>query len=250
MILVIDAGNTWLKWACLRDGQLGPVTTRVHYGVNPSEWQNELAKITARPARVVVASVAGPALSLRLTEWVRQHWQLTPEYPRAQRSFLGVVNSYQQPEMLSIERWLALLAAWRAVQGPLVTICAGTALTIDLLDADGGHLGGYSIPGSRLMREALHGQTRGIAAAALLDTAATAGVLGINTAGCVQQGARLALAAFADRHVRSFAAASKVSPRVFVTGGAAPQVGQLMRSTHEQAPDLVLRGLCLLLEET
>ena len=249
MILLIDAGNTWMKWTCLAEGRLGPVGSCVHYGVNPAEWQRELAAAVDRPARVVVANVSGSVLPLRLTEWTRQHWQLTPEYPRATRMALGVRNSYEHPEMLAIDRWLAMVAAWQAARAPLVVVCAGTALTIDLLDVDGAQRGWHMVPGARLMREALHAQTRGVAAAALLDSAATDGVFGINTAGCVQQGARLALASFVDRVVDGCAQEIGGPPAVYVTGGAAPQVSALMQCRFQWAPDLVLRGLSMLLSE-
>ena len=83
----------------------------------------------------------------------------------------------------------------------------------------------------------------------MLDPPAVEGVFGINTAGAVQQGARLALAALADRTVVALEQAIAAPARVFLTGGAAPQVSALMSRPVEQVPDLVLRGLALSLAE-
>jgi len=65
----------------------------------------------------------------------------------------------------------------------------------------------------------------------------------------VQQGARLALASLADRTALALEKTAGTAPRVFLTGGAAPQVGALMTRPVEQVPDLVLRGIALLLKD-
>jgi type III pantothenate kinase len=247
--LLIDAGITFLKWARLDGTTLGPSQSVVHHGVEPAEWQDALAASGARPRRVVVANAAGRSFAVRLGDWVRSSWQLEAEFPVAGRAALGVTNAYATPAALGIDRWLGMLAAWDAARVPLMCASAGTAFTLDLVDAAGAHRGGCVVPGARLMRESLHAQTSGVAAAALLDPPAIHGSFGVNTAGAVQQGARLALAALADRAAGTLAAAAGQPARIFLTGGAAPQVAALMQHPVEQVPDLVLRGLALLLAE-
>ncbi len=60
---------------------------------------------------------------------------------------LGVTNGYRQPERLGVDRWMALLAAREMLSGDCVVIDAGSAITLDLLRADGQHLGGAILPG-------------------------------------------------------------------------------------------------------
>ncbi len=249
MTLLIDAGNTFLKWARLEGGAVGASHSVVHHGVEAEEWQGALAAIGARPDRVVVANVAGAAFAGRLRDWSRTRWQVDPQFPTAGRAALGVTNAYTRPEALGIDRWLGMIAAWHEARAPLLCASAGTAFTIDLIDGSGSHRGGCIVPGARLMRESLHVQTSGVAAAAMLDPPATDGVFGINTAGAVQQGARLALAALADRTVLSLEKSAGATARVFLTGGAAPQIAALMTRPVEHVPDLVLRGLALCLAE-
>jgi type III pantothenate kinase len=249
MTVLIDAGNTWLKWARLEGEAVGVAHSVVHHGVDPAEWQGALAAITPRPRRVVVANVAGTTFAARLREWIRATWLLEPQFLVATRTAVGVTNAYATPSALAIDRWLGMVAAWHEARAPLLCASAGTAFTLDLIDASGSHRGGCVVPGVRLMRESLHAQTSGIAAAALLDPPAIDGVFGVNTAGAVQQGARLALAALADRTALALETAAGTAPRVFLTGGAAPQVGVLMTRRVEQVPDLVLRGLALLLKD-
>jgi type III pantothenate kinase len=249
MTLLIDAGNSWLKWARLVDGTVGTSRSIVHHGVEPREWQDVLAAIAPAPRRVVVANVAGASFAVRLREFTRAQWHVDPEFPAASRSALGVTNAYARPTALGIDRWLAMLAAWHVARAPLLCASAGTAFTIDLLDGGGVHRGGCIVPGARLMRESLHAQTSGVAAAAMLDPPAVDGVFGVNTAGAVQQGSWLALAALADRTVLALEQAVAAPARVFLTGGAAPQISALMSRPVEQVPDLVLRGLALVLAE-
>ena len=249
MTLLVDAGNTFLKWARLDDGAVGRSTSVVHHGVEPTEWQAALGNLGRPPRRVIVANVAGPAFASRLRDWARATWQLEPEFPTASRTALGVTNAYPRPAALGIDRWLGMIAAWHAVRAPLLCASAGTAFTIDLVDANGTHRGGCIVPGARLMRESLHAQTSGVAAAAMLDPPAIDGVFGVNTAGAVQQGARHALAALADRTALALEASAGATARVYLTGGAAPQIAALMLRPVEQVPDLVLRGLALCLKE-
>jgi type III pantothenate kinase len=249
MTLLVDAGITFVKWARLAGGAICNPHTAVHHGVDPAEWQAELAALDPAPTRVVVANAAGAVFAGRLIDWCQRTWRIVPQFPVANRSAFGVTNGYREPHALAIDRWLGMIAAWHAARRPLLCVGAGTAFTIDLVDAFGVHRGACSLPGARLMRESLHAQTSGVAAAALLDPPMVAGSFGVNTAGAVQQGGRLALAGLTDRSVGILEQACGVPARVVITGGAAPQVAGLMRHAVEQVPDLVLRGLALTLGE-
>jgi type III pantothenate kinase len=60
--------------------------------------------------------------------------------------------AYAKPEKFGVDRFLALLAAAKA-QRPVLVVGVGTALTIDLLDADGQHHGGRISASPTTMRE-------------------------------------------------------------------------------------------------
>jgi len=249
MTLLIDAGHTELRWARLIDGRLSDVETVTHPGVEPEAWQARLAALAPAPRRIIVANAAGSAFETRFRAWAGRRWQVAPEFPTASAERLGLRNAYVQPDALGADRWFAMLAAWRRAAVPLLVASAGTAFTVDLVDGAGLHRGGCVVPGERLMREALHAQTSGVAAAALLDEAAIEGAFGINTAGAVQQGARLMLAALVDRAARVLESAAGVAPRIFVAGGAAAEVAPLVTRAVEVAPHLVLAGLALIAAE-
>ena len=92
-------------------------------------------------------------------------WRVTPKWLVATRAACGVTNRYANPSQLGADRWAAIVAARRrATAGgqspmPVVVVNAGTAVTIDALDADGVFRGGVILPGMRLMLQALAEKT-------------------------------------------------------------------------------------------
>jgi len=240
--LLIDASGGVLRYARLANGALSDVASVPHRGIEPDEWDVAFGDLSPAPRQVLVANGAGAVFALRFAEWVEQRWGVSVEFPLATGAAGGIHNAHAVPGSLPIDRWLGLLAARARVAGPLIVVVAGPTFSVDLVDAHGAHRGGYGLPGERLMREALYGQTSGVAAAALLDSAAVDGVFGVNTAGAVQQGARLALAALVDRLAEALATLG-AAPHVLMTGGGADVVVALVRREVQLVPDLVLEGL-------
>lgn len=248
MILLLDAGNTRLKWAPLVDGRPGPADAAMHRDVPASDWQRALSAL-GRPARVLVSNVAGPAFGATLHEWSLGAWGIAPEFVATARAAAGVVNAYANPAGLGVDRWLAMIGARNAAHGPLLVVSVGTALTVDAVDADGRHRGGFIVPGIALMRDALYSRTGGIATAAALADAAREGMFGVNTAGAVEQGAIVAHAALAERAALELARLAGASPRRFLTGGDADRLRPWLTMPFESVPDLVLQGLAALATE-
>ena len=247
MTLLVDAGDTALRWVRLEGGVVATRGTVEHLGVEPADWQAALAAAVDAPRRVVIASAAGSAVDVRLRDLVRRQWQIEAEFPVAPAGALGLRNACADPAMLGSHRWLGMLAAWRRAAGALVVLNIGIVLIADLVDVSGMHRGGCRIPGTRLMREALHAQTSGVAAAAMLDPEAVVDGFGVNTAGAVAQGARLALAAVGEQATAALRSAADIKPTVYVTGSAAEEIIPLLRQAVIAAPDLVLDGLALLI---
>lgn len=248
MILLLDVGNTRVKWAPLVGGRAGAVGAAPHRDVPPAEWQRALGSLP-RPSRVLASNVAGPAFGAALHEWTLAAWGIAPEFVVTARAAAGVVNAYLNPAGLGVDRWLAMIGAWRAAHGPLLVVSAGTALTVDAVDADGRHRGGFIVPGIGMMRDALYSRTGGIATAAALADAAREGMFGVNTAGAVEQGAVVAQAALAERAAAELARLTGASPRRFLTGGDAGRLQPWLPSAYESVPDLVLQGLATLATE-
>lgn len=251
MILLLDVGNTRLKWAWLDGEEIGAPRAVLHHGAPAAwaeeleEWQLTLQSEGRSPDRIVVANVAGGTFARLLGGWSKARFGLWPEFITSQASACGVTNAYPKPAMLGVDRWLGLIGARHLEPSPACIVNAGTAVTIDALAGDGQHLGGFILPGMQLMQEALYGRTGNVAAAAEADPARVEGLFGVNTAGAIEEGIALALAALADRAIEAIRAHDQRDPRVFLTGGDAARLAPRLRATATIVPDLVLAGLAI-----
>ena len=156
MILQLDIGNTRIKWRVVENG------TRGGGGAMPSDSLQELPLALAEvgsPAEVWVSSVADPQREALLQAVISEHWGVEAWFARTPATQLGLRNSYRDPARMGVDRWLAMLAAWRSVNGAVCVVDAGSALTIDFVAAAGEHVGGYILPGLDSMERALLSDT-------------------------------------------------------------------------------------------
>ncbi len=246
MILVIDVGNTRLKWAWLTNTGLSDQQAVVHRDAKPGMWTSALFKSGQRPSRVLVSNVAGPVMAKTLARLTKKVFRVDIEFITAAQEFDGLTNGYLDPTLLGADRWLALIGAWTKVKSALCVVDAGTAVKVDSVDARGQHLGGLIAPGIHMMREALMSKTSDIAQAALNSTPSLAGVLANNTVGAVSRGAVFALAGMADRAAEIIEQSTGAVPKLIITGGDAGMITGTMRSHGEIVPDLVLQGLAVI----
>jgi len=246
MILVIDVGNTRLKWAWLTSTGLSDQQAVVHRDAKPGMWTSALFESGQKPSRVLVSNVAGPAMAKTLTQLAKKKFKLTVELVTATQEFQGLTNGYLDPALLGADRWLGLIGAWTMARTALCVVDAGTAVKVDGVDASGQHLGGLLAPGIHMMREALMNRTSDIAKAALCSTPSLAGILANNTIGAVSRGAVFALAGMADRAAEVIEQSTGARPKLFITGGDAGMITGTMLGHGEIVPDLVLRGLALI----
>lgn len=246
MILVIDVGNTRLKWAWLTSTGLSDQQAVVHRDAKPGMWTAALFESGMKPSRVLVSNVAGPVMAKTLARLAKKVFGVEAEFVTAAPELHGLVNGYLDPKLLGADRWLALLGAWTKTRSALCVVDAGTAVKVDSVDATGHHLGGLIVPGIHMMREALMSKTSDIAKAAEHSTPSLAGVLANNTIGAVSRGAVFALAGLADRTAEIIEQSTGVKPKLFITGGDAGMITGTMRTRGEIVPDLVLQGLAVI----
>lgn len=190
MILEFDLGNSRCKWRLVEPGGASvAVGCSAVLPVTPFSW---LSALPQAPRRVRGGSVAAEAINAALVESITARWGVSVEFARSTAECAGVRNGYHQPERLGVDRWLAIVAAYQACRRPVVVIDAGSALTIDLVNAAGQHLGGYIIPGRQMLLDVLHSATAGVRFEQTSEAEALIRC-GRNTGEAVVGGARLAL---------------------------------------------------------
>ena len=241
-LLLVDIGNSRVKWARLDGGALGEQSAAEHTAWSPAEWRAALLA-DGGVRRVVAASVAGGASLAALDSAAREVTGRSIERVTTQRAAAGVVNGYADPSLLGVDRWLAVIGAYQRVRGPCVVADIGTAATIDVVDGEGRHRGGYIVPGPRLMVAALLRSTSDLESFHAGSPPGGSAGFADNTRDAIERGCRVALAAWIERCVADAAKPGGARPRLLVTGGASPEVVSLLRIGHDLVPDLVLRGL-------
>lgn len=252
MKLLVDLGNSRIKWCGLSGDQCTPSEARAYesrleaaptnalrLGAVLDEVWSEIEK----PSRLVLCNVAGPEIGNRLTDWVGRHWGCPVLNLRSGPELGGVTNAYPEPERLGVDRLVAMVGARSLIEGPLCVVDVGTAVTLDALDERGRHLGGLIAPGPAMMMTSL-GQTGDI----LLDREGSVTEFADATPDAVASGVMLSSIALIERFVVAAHKKLKQNVTLVVTGGA----GRRMLSHLEDArfePDLVLQGLAVIARE-
>ena len=234
--LLIDAGNTAIKW------RLANAEGLLETGGSVSDVVSLSGRVEAEPwSLAVLASVASDATDAELMSALTAGKEATVHRAAAQTTCLGLVSSYDEPERMGVDRWLAMLAANVHNEGALCVIDAGTAVTVDLVSAEGTHEGGYILPGADLMRRALSSETDRIRVGALETPRIGPGN---TTKACVTAGSWRAVIGAVQSIMAEYP-----EHRALLTGGAANTLKDLgLAATH--SPDLVMEGLRLWMSQT
>jgi type III pantothenate kinase len=251
MKLLVDIGNTRIKWAFDNDGELTAAGDVVHRDRNAAVVDELFDQFAAVPTSACAINVAGAAIEQELAEKLRARFGIELTVVRTADRFREVANGYTAPGQLGADRWAAIVGAWMLKRRAVCVIDAGTAVTIDLVADDGRHLGGIIVPGLDLMRAALLRDTSDISgfdnqsAGPLVDGQ----WFGRDTRSAVDRGAVFALRATLDSAVHEFGELAP-DPAVVVTGGDAERIVPLLAAKVEHRPQLVLEGLRELVAES
>lgn len=218
-IWLFDLGNSRLKCAPLgADGRPGALHALAHDGTRFDAALDDI--LPAHCEAAYVASVAAPALRVRVLDALSARCGRIVR-PCTLPALAGVRIAYADPASLGVDRFLALLAARARGPGAWLVVGVGTALTIDLLDADGRHRGGRIAPSPALMRASLHAR-----AAQLPETGGTLRAFADNTPDALRSGCDGAALALIERAQRDAFALLGSAPRLLLHGGGAAALAQ------------------------
>lgn len=252
MLLAIDAGNTNIVFALVKDGEIrgrwriatDPRRTADQYIV----WLHQLLELEGYTASDVAAVIIGtvvPRALHNLSVLATKYFGVEPlvagrapvEWPIA----LDVV----EPASVGADRVLNAMAGHAAHQGDLVIIDFGTATTFDVVDYEGAYKGGIIAPGINLSLDAL------VAAAARLPRIAieapeSASVVGRTTEAQMTIGIYWGYVALIEGLARRLKAEIGRPSTVLATGGLATLFEKHSDVFDHVEPDLTIKGLALL----
>ena len=245
-LLLIDIGNTRVKWARLVDGKMSKQQASANAGWTADDYARRVIGRGGKPDRIVVSSVAGDEVNRALTDAARKAGAPTPEFVTSERKAAGITTDYIDPWRLGVDRFVAVIGAHHLSSGqPVCVVSIGTAMTVDLVDGSGRHHGGAIVPGPALMVSSLLTQTNGIRRRAKGGSNGATGMFAKSTRNAIGEGARYAAAGVIDRALEEARILLGNKPLVLLTGGGAADIKPLIRSTCVSLPDLVLHGLAV-----
>jgi len=200
-LLALDIGNTRIGWALFADGRL---VQTLRTGPQESAFAAVLACFdhlddARRAALPVVAACVNPTnLERRLQPIV---WKLGKRVLLLGQDVPQVMpNRLDRPDKTGVDRLAAALGAVVTVGGPAVVVDAGTAVTVDCVDADGVFLGGAILPGLATQLWSLRQRTAQLPE--IKVEAAPSVSVGVNTVEAISGGVFFGLVGAVDHLVR------------------------------------------------
>lgn len=242
MKLLIDAGNTRIKWQLRDEGQVlhsgaGRLeSNQLFDGIRPAHWRGL--------SSVAVSTVRSEAARRDLENTIADYTRLPVKFFWTRETFGSLTCAYKDASTMGADRWHALVGAWDMIGGACVVVDAGSAITLDWIDENGAHLGGYILPGRDMMLASLRQST---ARVLFDDRPATINTApGRSTAECVFHGVSWLIQALAGELRR------QAEIPVLVTGGDGPLIKEALDSSapvgvamSRLCPGLVFEGLAL-----
>ena len=243
--LLIDMGNTRIKWVWARDGQINEES---HGSGEPEDFRNFVkSQAAGPPGRVLLSSVAAVDRSAAIIDVCASHWGVAVSRVLSSPKQAGIINAYDRPETLGVDRWLAIVGAAHTYGTPVIIWDLGTATTLDAVDKEGQHQGGLILPGPVTMLKSLKSETMLSVPGGLDDTDENAVHPGQTTSQCIAQGVRAAQLGALHQFLENTSGRAGQSqtrrPQLIVTGGAAEGILSALDMEYVFDPWLVFRGM-------
>lgn len=147
--LLLDGGNSQLKWAWVENGTFSEVRRAPYRDL--AQLGEEWLQFADEDVKIVGCAVCGSVKKTMVEEQLTRPVEWLSSMPQA----LGIRNHYRRPEEHGSDRWFNALGSRRFTQNACVVVSCGTAVTTDALTEDNHYLGGTIMPGFHLMKEAM-----------------------------------------------------------------------------------------------
>ncbi len=254
-MLTIDIGNSRIKWARFRGGEI--VDHRVQaYSAKSFEADFKSAGLPQdRSSRLMISHVAGEGLKKRLTKVLDENkYSSHVHFARTQAQQCGVSNSYETTEKMGVDRWLAMIAAYHSPLKKMpCVICVvdcGTAITLDVVDSKGVHQGGLIMPGLQTMRTSLASGTSRIQVDKNFEPGRLSeSGLASSTEQAVKQGCQQLILEGVSGIIARQKQAANGEILCLVTGGDGGWVSEALLHKNSYEPFLVHYGLQMIADE-
>ncbi len=238
MLLLIDVGNTRIKWAAAEKNAAAGnwITHDALLHTDVQQLQTQWSALTVE--RVLISNVAGSRVAQLLEQYLLASGIAAAaiNWFQSRAACAGVINGYREPARLGSDRFASLIAAHHQFPASdLLVVTAGTATTIDALDAEGHFKGGMILPGLATMAQSL---TQHAAQLPAVNEVRMEKLFADNTQKAMQSGCISAQIGAIQRAQHALPEALCI-----LSGGAAAYIAPQMQGPFELMNNLVLMGL-------
>lgn len=245
--IALDIGNSRVKLGYFEGGTLLAAEAHAHADYPHAVLASALWKRYSGQSKYLgLVSVGNPEMLKATHELVASEPGLLLQ-PIDRNTPLPIGNRYKSPSTLGMDRVCAAVAGFqRAGGGPVLVVNAGTALTYDYVDAQGDYLGGGISLGLRSRFRALHAYT---AALPLLSHDGPLPWTGDTTETCIRSGCVHGVTLEIEGFIAYYRSLSSLPLQVFLTGGDAEFLGNLLKSLTFVDSNLLLYGIHTLIRD-
>lgn len=237
MILELDLGNTRIKWRILGSGS--DVNERGVFSTNENniEFIEELVRKVDRVRLASVCSIETDVAIEQLCDGTgKQFFKAS-----SQKQCGNVTNSYHAPSTMGVDRWLAMVAAYNLAKKPCCVIDCGSAITVDVINSQGEHQGGFIVPGLHMLKGSLFESTKRVRFS--LAESLNSCSLGRNTQEAVNHGVLSMVTDWINERCNKVVEEYGLDAGLYLTGGDAEFLLNYLNNEVKYCPDLVLDGL-------
>ena len=259
--LLIDAGNSSLKWALYSDGHLAPQESIFYYSKKPIDIFKQLLDTNIKHCKkIVMVSVLGKEFNEE-SRHISEKYALGYLNIQSTQQLLNITNAYAEPHKLGADRLVAMVGAHHLInrkaekKKACIIVDSGTATTIDAVDEHGHHLGGLILPGSYLCSSSLLKNTQLLAKWNKDGAKITPSLFATETTEAIASASIFGLAGAIDKICekmgREITQSNKnIEIEIILCGGSSNQLLPYLELNYQQQENLLMIGLSLILDKS
>lgn len=242
MKLLIDIGNTTTSVGLWQNSKLSMVNNSDNHKLFLT-----LKKYLKKDMdEILLTSVISAKENKLIIDRLKKIYKCKVKQIKSSFALLGVVNGYAQPKKLGDDRWVTIVASSLIYKQPLVIVDCGTAISIDMINTKGMHLGGYILGGfdgySRSFKNAYRLKRIKIKE----DVTSQKKYFPKKTEDGITEGYLLMVTSAIENIYNRINKNQKTLPKLLISGGYGKIISKKLSIRNKYEPDLVLRSIGLI----
>ena len=239
MKLVIDIGNTTTSLGLWNNHKLS-IVTNVE---NKKIFQN-IKKYIKKDIKIIfLASVIGARENKLIKDKLKKIFKCGINQIKSESKLFNITNGYSHPKKLGDDRWTAITGSFLFYQKPLIIIDCGTAISVDIVNAKGKHLGGYIFSGfdgyTECFKNAFHLKNTKLKESVVMQKKS----FPTKTDEGITKGYLLMVVSAIDNIYNQTVKNQRISPTVLITGGYGKVISKNLSVKNKYESNLVLKCL-------